>query len=235
MKKFATLALLIVTLTMLFNVPVFAAESHYPRYPHSDQARWSTDTDQEFKEWEERLSERGTAHWYKGHNVLITWYIKSLDNHQNVFARHLPNKAEVYALHTDRIDFIEFGKLYQAESEDEIETVKKAFEKEPVESAIGFIFPVEACETESLEKYTADLRNEIVEKKIPIYWNVKTMTWDPNFYVIEVAIGKYVIQQGDTLSQIAEQFDTSVEEIMENNKNIKNPDLIYAGNYLCIW
>ena len=61
------------------------------------------------------------------------------------------------------------------------------------------------------------------------------MKWDPKFYTVEVAIGKYVIQQGDTLSKIAEQFDTSVDEIMEKNKNIENPDLIYSGNYLCIW
>ena len=223
MKKIIAALTLIVTIMTLFTVPALASHPDYPINSEFDQY----DIDQKFSEWEERISERGTAHWYKGHNVFINWYIESLDNHQNVFARHLPNKAEVYALHTNRIDFIEFGKLYQAESEDEIETVKQAFEKDPVESAMGFIFPVETSETEGFEEYTADLRNEIVEKKIPIYWNVKPMKWDPKFYTVEVAIGKYVIQQGDTLSKIAEQFDTSVDEIMEKNKNID-----YSSLYL---
>lgn len=230
MKKIATIVMLIVVMTML-SFPALASQPGYPINSEFDQY----DTDQKFSEWEKRISERGTAFWYKGHGILLTWYIESLDNHQNVFARYLPNKAEVYALHTDRIDFIEFGKLYQAESEDEIETVKQAFEKNSVDAALKFIFPVEARETEGFEEYTADLRNEIKEKKIPVYWNVKTMKWDPKFYTVEVAIGKYVIQQGDTLSKIAEQFDTSVDEIMEKNKNIENPDLIYSGNYLCIW
>ena len=139
MKKIATIVMLIVVMTML-SFPALASQPGYPINSEFDQY----DTDQKFSEWEKRISERGTAFWYKGHGILLTWYIESLDNHQNVFARYLPNKAEVYALHTDRIDFIEFGKLYQAESEDEIETVKQAFEKNSVDAALKFIFPVEA-------------------------------------------------------------------------------------------
>lgn len=226
MKKIATLTLLVTIITML-TVPALASQPDYPIDKY--------DTDQKFSEWEKRLSESGTAFWYKAHGRVINWYIKSLDNHQHVIARHFPNKSEVYALHTDRIDFIEFGRLFESKTDDEIETVKQAFEKDPVDAALKFIFPVEENETEGFKEYKADLRQEIAEKKIPIFWNVKTMTWDTNFYVVEVAIGKYVIQQGDTLSKIAEQFDTSVEEILRQNYNIDDQNLIYAGNYLCIW
>lgn len=42
----------------------------------------------------------------------------------------------------------------------------------------------------------------------------------------------YHIQAGDTLSEIAMENGTSVEEIMELNPDIQNPDLIYADNDL---
>ena len=39
----------------------------------------------------------------------------------------------------------------------------------------------------------------------------------------------YTIQSGDTLSEIAERFNTTVDELVRLN-NIENPDLIYAGD-----
>jgi len=47
-------------------------------------------------------------------------------------------------------------------------------------------------------------------------------------------VESYTIQPGDTLSDIAAAHDTSVENIMELNADIENPDLIYAGNNLQI-
>lgn len=49
-----------------------------------------------------------------------------------------------------------------------------------------------------------------------------------------VAVGKYVIQPGDTLSEIALRFEASVEKLLDDNQNIINPDLIYAYDYLVI-
>lgn len=46
--------------------------------------------------------------------------------------------------------------------------------------------------------------------------------------------GKYTIQQGDTLSALAAQYGTTVEELMKANPNITNPDLIYTGGKLNI-
>ena len=43
----------------------------------------------------------------------------------------------------------------------------------------------------------------------------------------------YTVQSGDTLSSIAEIFGTSVEAIAQAN-SIQNPDLIFAGQTLCV-
>ena len=44
---------------------------------------------------------------------------------------------------------------------------------------------------------------------------------------------KYKIKRGDTLSEIAQKFDTTVSQLMQDN-NIKNKDLIFAGANLQI-
>lgn len=40
---------------------------------------------------------------------------------------------------------------------------------------------------------------------------------------------QYTIKHGDTLSELAKKFGTTVEALLEANKNIKNKDLIHAG------
>lgn len=44
---------------------------------------------------------------------------------------------------------------------------------------------------------------------------------------------EYVIESGDTLTKIANQFDTTIDALVELN-NIADPDLIYAGDTLKI-
>lgn len=44
----------------------------------------------------------------------------------------------------------------------------------------------------------------------------------------------YTIRQGDTLSELAVRFNTTVKALMELNKNIKDANRIYAGNTLVI-
>lgn len=44
--------------------------------------------------------------------------------------------------------------------------------------------------------------------------------------------GGYVIQKGDTLSELALRFNTTVSELLKANKKIKNADLIFAGSTL---
>ncbi len=43
----------------------------------------------------------------------------------------------------------------------------------------------------------------------------------------------YTIRKGDTLYSLAKRFESTVERLAEIN-NIENPDLIYAGDTLCI-
>ena len=50
----------------------------------------------------------------------------------------------------------------------------------------------------------------------------------------EITKENYTIQKDDTLSQLAEKFDTTVEELMELNPNIKDKDKIYTGDKLVI-
>jgi LysM repeat protein len=42
----------------------------------------------------------------------------------------------------------------------------------------------------------------------------------------------YTIQKGDTLSQLAQTHNTTVDDLMEKNPNITDPDKIYAGEDL---
>ena len=43
--------------------------------------------------------------------------------------------------------------------------------------------------------------------------------------------GKYTVVEGDTLSGIAEKFNTTVEELAKKN-GIKNPDYIIVGQVI---
>lgn len=44
----------------------------------------------------------------------------------------------------------------------------------------------------------------------------------------------YRIAPGDTLGEIAAKYGTTIAKLMALNPNIKNPDLIYAGDYIRI-
>ena len=44
----------------------------------------------------------------------------------------------------------------------------------------------------------------------------------------------YCIASGDTLGDIALKYGTTVAKLMALNPNIKNPDLIFAGDYIRI-
>lgn len=65
-----------------------------------------------------------------------------------------------------------------------------------------------------------------------IYWHTEDVNTDK--FLLEVAVGKYVIEPGDCLSVLAERFGTTVEQLMADNQNITNPDLIYAGDFLVV-
>lgn len=45
---------------------------------------------------------------------------------------------------------------------------------------------------------------------------------------------QYIVCTGDTLWNLAKECNTTVEEIMRYNPEIKDPDLIYVGQILVI-
>lgn len=71
-----------------------------------------------------------------------------------------------------------------------------------------------------------------IDSAQPIYWHTEDVNSDK--FLLEVAVGKYVIEPGDCLSVLAERFGTTVEQLMADNQNITNPDLIYAGDFLVV-
>lgn len=71
-----------------------------------------------------------------------------------------------------------------------------------------------------------------IDSAQPIYLHTEDVNTDK--FLLEVAVGKYVIEPGDCLSVLAERFGTTVEQLMADNQNITNPDLIYAGDFLVV-
>lgn len=71
-----------------------------------------------------------------------------------------------------------------------------------------------------------------IDSAQPIYWHTEDVNTDK--FLLEVAVGKYVIEPGDCLSVLAKRFGTTVEQLMADNQNITNPDLIYAGDFLVV-
>lgn len=48
-----------------------------------------------------------------------------------------------------------------------------------------------------------------------------------------MAVTKYIIQSGDTLTSIAKKYDTTVAELVRLN-NIKDANVIYAGDEIIV-
>ena len=159
-----------------------------------------------------------------GNNV--TWASVSLNNQQDLqFYVFYKKNSEKYEELLDRIDcdFIQVGSLLDVSV---LEKTEKEFKNDPLKAALNAIIPSES----SIDK--EKIYEQLKSKNIPIYWEIKGN--DSKVFTLEVAISKYVVQKGDTLSEIACFYNTSVKDLLENNSNITNPDLIYAGDFLVI-
>ena len=161
----------------------------------------------------------------------IVWAIFSLDNNQRVEERYYTKwEYEDFEKVFNRLDtdFVQLGSLYTAKNDEEVDYVKKLFEDDPINSAVNFIVPID------MEDKAQELFERIVERQLPIYWRVEPTKTDETRYVVEVAVGKYVIQKGETLSQIAKNYNRTIDELLKWNTNIINQDIIYEGDYLVI-
>ena len=52
--------------------------------------------------------------------------------------------------------------------------------------------------------------------------------------VSEVMRSCHVVQQGESLWQISQQYGITLEELIEANLQIRNPDLIFPGQVIII-
>lgn len=156
----------------------------------------------------------------------IIWVLCSLNNHQDIQYHIIYDKnTEEYeeVCSDESYDFIQIGSLMDISV---LKVTKEEFEKDPLKATLNFIIPIDASADE--EKLYEQLKSH----NIPIYWEITQNSSD--VFTLEVAIGKYVIQPGDTLSKIALNYQTTVGKLLEDNSNITNSDLIYAGDYLVI-
>lgn len=167
-----------------------------------------------------------SLNYYENSGENLIWILDSLNQHQNiqyhVFEKNKSETSEVENLirRIDNIDIMQIGTLLD---NDLLDTVKKSFESNPAKATVEMFIPLDKDD---------GLYNALKDKNIPIYWNIEKENAD--IFSIEVAVGKYIIQPGDTLSDIALKYDTSVQKLLNDNKNIANPDLIYAYDYLII-
>lgn len=152
------------------------------------------------------------------------WLIISEDNHLNSryyisSNKKMDNLEDEFRWFTgSSVDFIQVGTLMDSQTRESIET---AFESNPMQAATDFLSHAES--QKQLPEFDATT---------PVYWHTQEVA-DSKF-MLEVAIGKYEIQSGDCLSILAERFNTTVEQLMQNNQNITDPNLIYAGDFLVI-
>ena len=163
---------------------------------------------------------------YENNGDKLIWAVSSLNKHLNVQYRIFENNGsdtyeKMISTIDDEVDFIQIGALM---NNDLMNTVKESFESDAAKATVETIFP---ADTDDEGWY-----DELTNSNIPIYWNIEESNTD--VFTLEVAVGKYVIQPGDTLSEIALKFGTSVEKLLDDNQNITNPDLIYAYDYLVI-
>lgn len=160
---------------------------------------------------------------YESNGKRKVWAVSTLNNHQQlkfyIFDTSVEYEEMVNCFSEDT-DFVQIGGLISTTA---LKEIRKDFEKDPLKSAL------DTC-VNGNDSLKERIYENIKSHNFPIYWEIK----ESEISTVEVAIGKYVIQKGDTLSEIATKYETTVENLLEWNSNIANPDLIYAGDYLVI-
>lgn len=156
------------------------------------------------------------------------WAVFSMDAKNELFHIFYEKNNEEYARLMNTIDehtdFVQFGTIVNGSNVDEIRAI---FEENPAKAAMNFIMPVGVNYEKGLE--------HVITHNLPVYWRVEPVDFgaDGDYFVVEVAIGKYQIQAGDTLENIAKAHSTTVEKLVEDN-SLLNPNRILAGDYLVI-
>lgn len=172
-----------------------------------------------FQEMDAKVRE----HLAEGHNKPI-WFITSKNCHTEAEYHFSSDKENEnlsweydWTTLKNETDFVQVGTYMDARQRASLDT---AFQTDPQKAVKDVL--------------TSDKEGPSVEiaPDKPIYWHTEDV--DADKFLLEVAVGKYVIEPGDCLSVIAERFNTSVEKLMADNQNIVDPDLIYAGDFLVV-
>ena len=111
------------------------------------------------------------------------------------------------------------------------ESIKSSFEENALETAVNLLI-ADPEEAQQFYDSAQELNTRFNILETPVYWNIEDI--DSENFILEVCIGKYKIQPGDCLSILAKRFGTTVEQLIESNPKITDPDLIYAGDTLAI-
>ena len=216
MKKILTTVL--VTIVLLVSaVPVCAEEASYDRIYQSipESIDSSTDIKERSYWFSERLLNRAEED--------VVWCVASMNGQTQAISYLFENVYSYKPLNElmaiDSVDFVLVGGFipyeYAAKAELEFEN--------PTQAAINYLIPL----TEMNEGYEDTINGKA------ICWDIY-QSGDPEYCCLEIAIGAYQVQTGDTLTEIAKRYESSVEQILEDNPKIENPNLIYPNDILTI-
>lgn len=228
MKKALT-ALIAIGTIMIFSKSMVHAELIPKNFIETEnQERFETSDVYEISDYKDfddisEFLEAFAEKWFANTGKRIVWAICSLNNHKNVqFHIFYGDDEERYdELIRSECDFIQVGGIKDIAF---LQLAKEAIEEDEIKSALSAI-------ASSSLLYDKEKCADIISNNIPVYFEINE---SEKYFSLQVAIGKYEIKQGDTLSEIAVMYQTTVEELLRQNSNISNPDLIYAGDYLVI-
>lgn len=220
MKKVTRIFAIICIIVMMIPMMVQAVEVRSDNIDDIAKARYGA--------IDELSSEsQKAAEWYEDQGLNLVWAIYSLQHHQWLQTRFYEKDSQnsetvIKAIMDDEdTDFVQFGTLKESGV---ALGLQKELEEHAGTAALDFLLTT----TEQKEK----LRDFIIKNNLPIWWKIEPYADDQ--YTVEVAVGKYEIKWGDTLSEIALTYNTTVERLLYLNKNIEDPNMIYAGDYLVI-
>lgn len=237
MKKiFATILTIVFVLSISY--PAYAAMTPADLEGNPDDivriSEVYSNEDLSFQHLETLLREAAS----NGNDPAPLWVIVSMNDQQNIQCYYFPDKeldeVETYYYDTfwnntdESIDFFQTGVIMDSRNK---ESIKSSFEKNPLETAVNLLI-ADPEEAQQFYDSAQELNTRFNILETPVYWNIEDI--DSENFILEICIGKYKIQPGDCLSILAKRFGTTVEQLVENNPKITDPDLIYAGDTLAI-
>ena len=162
--------------------------------------------------------------WVYNTGEKITWVICSLNKHTGIqvhlfYGENTESYNQFLSTIDNAIDFAQIGSFLQ---DSLLEGPRNKFEDDSSKIAYNAIL------SSSVDANYAELKVQT----LPAYWDI--FHTNDGLIALNVAVGKYIIEAGDTLSIVAEKNNTTVERLLEFNQHIQNKNLIYANDYLVV-